>query len=72
MTAATRPLRCGRCKRAGSRDALEMDGKPSSARFRLEARRLGQFEALSRAADRGEDFDCVECARCYGEGWCAG
>lgn len=59
--------RCHTCKRMHSLEIL--DGKPPSAKFRLEAQRLGQFEALSRAADRGEDFSRLECPRDYGAGY---
>jgi hypothetical protein len=38
-------------------------------RFRLERQRVGQIEALARAADRNEDFDRLECRDCYGPGY---
>lgn len=44
----------------------ELDAKPSSRRFLREEAALGQREALTRAADRGEDFDRLECEECYG------
>lgn len=59
--------RCAACGRPVHIDVL--DAKPSSAQFRGEVQAFGQLEALSRAADRGEEFDRLECEGCYGPGY---
>lgn len=50
---------CAKCGR--SFRATQLDGKPNSSRFRQEEKSMGQYEALSLAADRGEDFVRLEC-----------
>ena len=55
------------CAGCGRRlPVLILDAKPSTPRFRLERQRLGQAEALARAADRNEEFGRLECQDCYG------
>ena len=56
--------RCANCGRRFHIDAL--DSKPSSFPRRPVEHQLAR---LDEAADRGEDFDRLECADCYGPGY---
>lgn len=47
---------------------LELDGKPERLR---KGHALDQIEELSKAADRGEQFEWLEGPCCYGEGYSA-
>lgn len=55
-------LPCAQCRQPTPVHLL--DAKPGPGHYTL--------EELSAAADRGEDFDRLECSRCYGPGYVAG
>lgn len=49
-----------------------LDGKPTiNSKLRRIRAREGQLAMLRRAADKGYDFDRLECRRCYGPGYLA-
>ena len=57
--------RTATCANCGGRFTVEhLDGKPQSL-----AGLPATFDMLTAAADRGEDFDVLECAACYGPAW---
>jgi hypothetical protein len=62
-----RSVACASCGRQES--ALRLDAKPSSERYQREAKAFGQTKALALAADRGDQFDRLECESCYGPGY---
>ncbi|NEI71007.1 hypothetical protein GR212_15620 [Rhizobium lusitanum] len=50
----------------------ELDGKPTiNSRLRRIRASEGQLAMLRRAADKGLEFDRLECRRCYGPGYLA-
>jgi len=59
---------CAKCGRVTGID--ELDAKPSPTRLLRLVRLLrGQLFMLRYAADRGYDFDRLECRDCYGPGY---
>lgn len=60
-------LACQSCGQPTHIDLL--DAKPESTQFRLDVVDLGQINALRLAGDRGDNFERLECRKCYGPGW---
>lgn len=56
---------CDRCKRQVP--LKDLDAKPKSLRYKE-----ATWELINRAADRGEDFDILQCKDCYGPAWVQG
>ncbi len=57
----------GRCDSCGARHHLmDLDAKPK--RFKG-YKGADQLRRLCEAADRGEQFDLLECSKCYGPGY---
>lgn len=53
------------CNKCGKKKPLHLlDAKPKGS--------AGTVRALRMAANRGKDFDVLECKACYGPGWVRG